>query len=605
MDEDAKPANSQDVSTADLPWYLQVEPPRHVASVEPPPLPEVPPGSPAVIGSLLEYSSEELGLDDISLLDLRELDPPPALGPGLFMLFGTARSERHLHISAGRLLRWLRYEYRISANADGLLGPNERKRKLRRKAKRAKLLGIMGTDDTDDGIRTGWICVNLGSLGRGKGESTIVGEDGRVAGFGMEQSGATIVFQIMTESRRAELDLETLWGKALNPTNAEDQLSLQTNKNGPKERPSSLHLLEHAVRSNSPARPTGRNGRGKASSFGQASFYSTAASIKRRAEPLRNASIDDLSHILTYDVEQKIRVLELLRAHLNELAPSDIHSTLGFTKYERVATPFLRLFEVACGHLPVSMTWAYRLAIQAKALEAGKGAIIDLDDVRGLLQEMRVSPIEASREQYLQLLSCICSVDSSSRSEPSELAVELLRCMYQRGQNIMANDVIVAIIEGKLHHREHSDVATIEALLRLPVEAGLPCMDEPMLMRLMTAYAKHGYWKLIWDTWHTPPRYLRRRSAAMYRLMFRLAADAKSTPVTAIVARHCFQHMLAEDPPIPLTHAMRGVLMECIRIADPHAERIAETLPGDAQGYRGTLARREFVKLVKMIKGIS
>ncbi|KAK8118830.1 ATPase synthesis protein 25 [Apiospora kogelbergensis] len=210
--EDGQVADSQE---AEVPWYLQVEPPTHAPVAEPPPLPEVPADSPAILQSLLEYASEEMGLEELSLLDLRKLNPPAALGSNLFMLFGNARSERHLHVSASRLVRWLRYEHKVHADADGLLGPNERKTKLRRKARRAKLLGTMGTDDADDGISTGWICVNLGTLNRGAEASTVVAEDGRVAGFGVSQKGSTIVVQVMTEARRAELDLETLWRRSL------------------------------------------------------------------------------------------------------------------------------------------------------------------------------------------------------------------------------------------------------------------------------------------------------------------------------------------------------------------------------------------------------
>lgn len=286
--EEDEPTAPEAANAADVPWYLQVEPPRHVATIEPPPLPEVPEGAPEVVGPLLQFVSEELGLDELNLMDLRELDPPAALGPNLFMLFSTARSERHLHVSAGRLLRWLKYNHRIGASADGLLGPNERKTKLKRKAKRAKLLGTMGTDDGDDGLRTGWICVNLGTIGHGGEASTIIGEDGRVAGFGVTRSGSSIVVQIMTESRRAELDLESLWENALNPppkangisTTAKGSRATRTRSSKARERSSEpmhriVHPLENAMLSASQSRPTTENGRSKDSRINQASFYST------------------------------------------------------------------------------------------------------------------------------------------------------------------------------------------------------------------------------------------------------------------------------------------------------------------------------------------
>lgn len=199
-----------------MPWYLQVEPPRHPTLVnEPPPLPEIPEGSPKLLQPLLEFVSDDLGMDDLTLLDLRPMDPPPALGPNLLMIFGTARSERHLHVSADRLVRWLRARG-VTASADGLIGRNELKLKLRRLARKAKLLGNSGVArGGDDGISTGWICVNLGSVEGSHQEMEMLDEEGRPTGFGVPDTGTTIVIQLMTESRRSELKLEAMWSNKL------------------------------------------------------------------------------------------------------------------------------------------------------------------------------------------------------------------------------------------------------------------------------------------------------------------------------------------------------------------------------------------------------
>ncbi|KAK0620482.1 hypothetical protein B0T14DRAFT_521528 [Immersiella caudata] len=196
----------------EVPWYLEVEPPIHPTLVrQAPPLPDVPEGAPRLAKPLVQYISGELGLDDVEILDLREMDPPPAIGPELLMLFGTARSERHLHVSADRLVRWLRGRG-ITAKADGLLGRNELKTKLRRQARKAKMLGSSaGIRTEDDGISTGWICVNLGTIGSSDKEIEILNEAGEPMGFGVPHTGSTIVVQIMTESRRQELNLEHLW----------------------------------------------------------------------------------------------------------------------------------------------------------------------------------------------------------------------------------------------------------------------------------------------------------------------------------------------------------------------------------------------------------
>ncbi|KAK4235586.1 hypothetical protein C8A03DRAFT_46308 [Achaetomium macrosporum] len=215
--DDVKQETPSSISdAANVPWYLQVEPPRHPTLLhEPSLLPDIPDGSPKLMEPLLKFVADELGLDELSLLDLREMDPPPALGPELIMLFGTARSERHLHVSADRLVRWLRGRG-VSATADGLLGRNELKIKLRRIARKAKLLGTSGVGRSgDDGISTGWICVNLGLVGGSHQEMEMLDEQGRPTGFGVPQTGTTIVVQMLTESRRQELDLESLWSDLL------------------------------------------------------------------------------------------------------------------------------------------------------------------------------------------------------------------------------------------------------------------------------------------------------------------------------------------------------------------------------------------------------
>lgn len=181
-------------------------------------IPELPESPPVLLDPLLKHVSIELGIDDLTLLDLRALDPPPALGANLIMLIGTARSEKHLHVSADRLCRWLRTEYHLSPYADGLLGRNELKLKLRRKAKRSRLMSAVGaksTSDTDvdEGIRTGWVCVNIGRVQGGE-----LPEDAEklqraegVVGFGARVGGCCIVVQMLTEEKRGAMDLEKLW----------------------------------------------------------------------------------------------------------------------------------------------------------------------------------------------------------------------------------------------------------------------------------------------------------------------------------------------------------------------------------------------------------
>jgi hypothetical protein len=138
------------------------------------------------------------------------------------MLIATARSEKHLHVSADRFCRYLRREHGLRANAAGLLGRNELKIKLRRKAKRMKMLANVGGGNPgdpdpmanlDDGIRTGWICCTLGKVAAHPEDTKLPGDDVQgFVGFRESKPGVNVVVQMFTEEKRAETDLETLWG---------------------------------------------------------------------------------------------------------------------------------------------------------------------------------------------------------------------------------------------------------------------------------------------------------------------------------------------------------------------------------------------------------
>ncbi|KAL8769930.1 MAG: hypothetical protein Q9209_004177 [Squamulea sp. 1 TL-2023] len=205
-----------------LPWYLQIQTPRQEpkSASERQRLPNLPNEPPPLLQPMLEHISIDLGLDDLSLLDLRDLDPPPALGANLLMVIGTARSEKHLHVSADRFCRWLRTAHKLKPYADGLLGRGELRLKLKRKNRRTRMLNSVGASDssnTDDGIRTGWVCVNVGMIEDGRSMPPKDGDtrDDGYVGFGGENSGVKVVIQMLTEEKREELDLETLWNQAL------------------------------------------------------------------------------------------------------------------------------------------------------------------------------------------------------------------------------------------------------------------------------------------------------------------------------------------------------------------------------------------------------
>ena len=76
-------------------------------------------------------------------------------------------------------------------------------------------VGSLEQGAADDGIRTGWVCVNIGAVEDGDLATEQVLEIEGFVGFGSQSDGTKVVVQMLTEEKREELDLERLWSQAL------------------------------------------------------------------------------------------------------------------------------------------------------------------------------------------------------------------------------------------------------------------------------------------------------------------------------------------------------------------------------------------------------
>ncbi|KAK0715189.1 hypothetical protein B0H67DRAFT_580167 [Lasiosphaeris hirsuta] len=641
-----KDENGQPVETgangSDVPWYLEVEAPRHPTLLtEPTPLPDVPEGSPKLMGPLVKFASDELGLDQLEMLDLRELDPPAGLGPNLIMLFGSARSERHLHVSADRLTRWLR-GYGVTAVADGLLGRNELKIKLRRKARKAKLLGTTGLPrGADDGISTGWICINLGTIGSSDVEMEILDEAGLPTGFGVAQTGTTIVVQVMTEARRQELDLEKLWKGMLRrglekkdaPVRIQGHKRERYNDEGKKQKRDRRHdpdpdhdpdpVLKDGfegfeefgtIKPFNRGANKGRPGRSKPPA---AQFYSTLARQSFDAPidvshisqtPLakfassnysRQEAIEKLSDILAHDTESKIDLLNQLKTYSESLCHDEAQKELSAGD-DGTPPRFLRLFDRAIENLPDAKACEFRLWLQIYGQKFSHDHF-NVSRLQKAFQEVQLHSIPLIRDEYLYVLSAIFRKpggDDAAVRQQSAFAVEVVDAMFTRGEKVLDPDIIATVIQslvkGGCGTPESARLLTqFEYLLFQP---SIPCPSEDTLIQLLDLYFTVKDWDRFWTIWRIPPRYGRARSAKMYAHLYQYLANSNSQTVCADALRWCVSEMVYEQPPIRPAGKLLKDLKACIRIADPSAEPLATSLvPGDRSTEK--LAMREFVKL--------
>ncbi|KAF3766838.1 hypothetical protein M406DRAFT_287785 [Cryphonectria parasitica EP155] len=590
------------------PWYLQEEPPRHPTLVpQTQPLPKIPEGTPAILGDLVKCVAEDMGLDDLNLMDLRTLDPPAALGPSLIMLFGTARSERHLHFSAGRLKSWL-WDRGIQAHADGLLGRREFKVKMRRRQRKAKLLGTSETAlSPDDGVTTRWVCMNLGTIGATPmDETAFQTADGKLTGFGVRQTGTTIVVQMLTESKRRELDLETLWSRILArrgvTTMVEDDLEYIDSETHPNE----TSMFSEGSSPKTMATP------------GQRRFFSTT-SCRRLSPPthspdqvthpphLRPAAndVDTLLDPLKF-LSAKTAELEQLQAELSSLPHAEAIEALGL---RGTAQPLLALrrWNNALRYLPAEQSWQFRLWMTVARRRLGVEEGDTLDSLRALVQELELLGIICQRDHYLELLQAVYLEPNNSKvplSEQSELALTILNVMFARGQPVLTTDVVTTLIEALARapsSQDHQQQRELQSVLeKFMLQADLPYMGEAAVVRLLDAYAAQDNWDRWWEVWRMPPKHLMPRSEALYIHLWKTMATGNHQRRCREAIRSCFFEMLNEKPPVQPTGAVKEALEACIRVADPTAEEIARNLVvSDAR--TGDIAQHEFVHMLRVL----
>lgn len=604
-----------------VPWYLQVDSPQRAPQPlsERQRIPELPKAPPPILDPLLQQVSVDLGIDDLSLLDLRKLDPPPALGANLLMLIGTARSEKHLHVSADRLCRWLRSTYKLRPNADGLLGRNELKLKLKRKAKKAKLLGSSTDDNADDGVRTGWVCVDVGVVEEAEGES-IEPSKQEFVGFGRRTEGVKIVVQMLTEEKRQEVDLESLWSGIL-------RRGTQPQLEGTEEDAEAFSSEEASISETLPSslRPSGSSG--PSSILGQTrQFHTTARRLLPEVgksapvastvngfeafdlDQIRKSAMQDImvgdyvkvTNVLRnasqlvpqlQDGGWRLCLLDLLRTYLSSLPRDQALQELGNSD---TPTPFMTCFKDALSLYPTEFEAESRiwLHVYARGLEHPD---YQKGDLYKLVDELLCAGVRISRPAYIYALRSLIRPGSGggTSTKSLEAATKILQAMYDQGMDILTEDIFVELQEAAAAspaqmtsqyqiYTHPDDTHDLPGMRMTPVQRrlhvlaktiDLPPFSDESRMRLMTIHARNRYWLEFWDIFRMAPRQGQPNSAAMYAFMFGIVAQTGNQKACMNVLRNWAPEMEREQPPVTFEGDVAEAIKACLKVADPYIEQ--------------------------------
>ncbi|KAJ5585019.1 ATPase synthesis protein 25 [Penicillium hispanicum] len=579
-----------------VPWYLQEGP---LATEERPMtdgyIPQTPENSPEMLPVLLEHAYKDLGLDGLKLFDLRGLDVPAALGANVIMIIGTARSVKHLNVSADRLCRWLRSKYKLSPYADGLLGRNELKIKLRRKAKRARAASQAGAmiDEKDDGITTGWICVNAGVVDKNNSKTEL--SDLGFEGFGQIDTGVSVVVQIFTEEKRAEIDLDGLWQDTL------DRADRKKFRNSSEEASKTESSANSQPSLGSMSTPRGQR-RGihtahRSTTSGHISSLSGLADVLDATPATAKAPGIGMS------TESLLTMLaglphESARAELGT-GPDDNQSTLflrllyaSFPKEmstKEIALLHLRLFSIAVSRQHSQYSKDTLLSMFNEYLSSGYDFSDDLgfDIVTALLAPRQVQHHSDSAASYLP-------------EQDVELALQVLERLSLRGVpilNFKVFNLLYRVAEVPTTEAEALKQATSSAeedlqtpvgkswspsqrqmitrLSKIVAAAEVP-FDEEEARQLMFTQFRFKDYDGFWRIWRQLPLKGARRTQEDYTQLFQLHADLGEEQR----ARDCLSTwvpiMHGEMTPIVLQGPIVTAIMHCLLVADPDIQSRAD-----------------------------
>lgn len=615
------------------PWYLQVETPqREFRSLsERQQLPELPPDPPPLLQPILEHISIDLGLDELSLFDLRKLDPPPALGANLLMILGTARSEKHLQVSADRFCRWLRTEHKLTPYADGLMGRGELKLKLKRKARRARILSRVGSSERysqDDGLTTGWVCVNVGTIEDGKGASEGFLEPEGFVGFGEKVGGAKVVIQMLTEEKRMELDLEEMWENMLKKQGRKEAKIKKSSEaainHGQSDQKS---LQEQSLSLNASSVVQSYHQKPSVGNYQQSrQFHNSASHLEPnhidlmieqalveekpapKREPLnRSTDLMELRFSDTRRIESTGKAISPvsdktildLRANLNylmSLGREDAFEVLGTGIDDWGSTSFLASFYKSYPLFPQADHWECRFALVCHAIRIGHPEY-NKRNLMVLVNQMRATVVDIPMRLTLRIIDTLLSRDAPAQSietmgmgysfgtrdfEESLTILDYSKFQQLHNFRVQEDDdddrYVKKILSTLYAATAYASESNLSLGLRSDVNVHLmlyidllstESMDTNTNLTVLNIFALKNNWEAFWAHWNGIARRLRSRPAELYALMFHRVAETQNQIQCIDALRNLVPEMKLEEPPVKLEGLVAKAVMECLRIVSP------------------------------------
>lgn len=609
-----------------VPWYLQDA---EAADDAPHPLqerqrlPPLPTCPPPILEDLLPHLSVDIGLDDLSLIDLRGADPPPALGMNLVMIIGTARSVKHLNVSGDRLCRWLRKTHKLRPTADGLMGSNELKVKLKRKARRAKLGKNVGRsmEGKDDGLTTGWVCVDVGPVEDGGPPKEKPTAETGFVGFGGTDDKAQVVVQMFTEDMRAEFDLDSLWNDRvaehvgeLNESDSHDsQIEVRHSPDDAFGRPSNRVSTSIS------------NSRGLTPLEQRRGIHTTRPQLTNGApedqvgpSPSGDRSSSEM-HQYQEAVDGTINITSLFR-QLSDLPKDEARHELGQGPDDKGSTLFLQIFYRLLSENSPKAAVLYRFNLIAAAVilshpDYTKTHLFDE------FQDLASSGYDISEAEAFSAVRALLSFPEPNNSGGKASSVlpplpegefdQALRVMDHvslRGINILHERIFFWLLnaagyQGPVRADDDPDPTVASSSTPVPAKTLesihrtqdrlIKAMrlvdvwfDSSTFLKVLRTLYDHGNYDAFWTLWRKKVLCGVSRTKEDYVLLFQLHAERGHQRDTIKCLFDWVPMTSREVPPVYVDGDLAHVVRDCVAIADPLIERKAEeSVPGTLVRY--------------------